>query len=427
MTAALLALNSRTFSSIRNHRNYRLYFTGQIVSVSGTWMQDTALPWLVLGLTNSPVYVGLLVFARYAPFMLFGLFSGALADRFDNRRFVIVTQAASMVIAAGLAVLAFSGVDEIWPFFVLAFLGGAALVFDAPNRHALTFQLVGRDELPNAVALNSSLFNAGRVVGPAIGGVLIAAVGVGWCFAINAASFLAVLAGLLLMRPAELFPLDRGAAGQRPLAAAREGLSYMWRSPQVKLVLAITLVISATGFNFRVLLPVLASHTLHAGAAVFGVLFACFGVGALLGALASAALARASWKALVLGAAGFSGAMLVLAPVRSSAIAAVLLLVIGFCFSTWSANSQSILQLTAPDRLRGRVLGLYLFAFAGFSPVGGLLAGWLADVGGTRLAFGVAGASGLTVAALAVTQLRRSSPPRRRAPVVAVAEEEPQA
>ncbi|HZQ63975.1 MAG TPA: MFS transporter [Gaiellaceae bacterium] len=425
MTAALLELNSRTFSSIRKHRNYRLYFTGQIVSVSGTWMQDTALPWLVLALTHSPVYVGLLVFARYAPFMAFGLFSGALADRFDNRRFVIVTQASSMLIAAALAVLAFSHVHVLWPFFVLAFLGGAALVFDAPNRHALTFQLVGRDELPNAVALNSSLFNAGRVVGPAVGGVLIAAVGAGWCFAINAVSFLAVLAGLLLMRPDELFPLDRGHEPQRALAAAREGLEYMWRSPQVKLVLAVTLVVSATGFNFRVLLPVLAERTLHAGATTFGVLFASFGCGALMGALASAALARASWKALVFGSAGFSTAMLLLAPVRSTALAALLLLVIGFCFSTWSANSQSILQLTAPDRLRGRVLGLYLFVFAGFAPLGGLLAGWLADVGGTRLAFGVAGIAGLAVTAVAAAQHGRVVPPRRRGPVVAVAEEEP--
>ncbi len=425
MTAALLELNSRTFSSIRKHRNYRLYFTGQIVSVSGTWMQDTALPWLVLALTHSPVYVGLLVFARYAPFMAFGLFSGALADRFDNRRFVIVTQASSMLIAAALAVLAFSHVHVLWPFFVLAFLGGAALVFDAPNRHALTFQLVGRDELPNAVALNSSLFNAGRVVGPAVGGVLIAAVGAGWCFAINAVSFLAVLAGLLLMRPDELFPLDRGHEPQRALAAAREGLEYMWRSPQVKLVLAVTLVVSATGFNFRVLLPVLAEGTLHAGATTFGVLFASFGCGALMGALASAALARASWKALVFGSAGFSTAMLLLAPVRSTALAALLLLVIGFCFSTWSANSQSILQLTAPDRLRGRVLGLYLFVFAGFAPLGGLLAGWLADVGGTRLAFGVAGIAGLAVTAVAAAQHGRVVPPRRRGPVVAVAEEEP--
>ena len=425
MTAALVALNSRTFSSVRKHRNYRLYFSGQIVSLSGTWMQDTALPWLVLALTGSPVYVGLLVFARYVPFMAFGLFSGTLADRFDNRRVVIVTQTASMSIAAGLAVLAFAGVDEIWPFFVLAFLGGAALVFDAPNRHALTFQLVGRDELPNAVALNSSLFNAARVVGPAVGGVLIAAVGVGWCFAINAGSFLAVLAGLLAMRTSELFPVDR-AARQKTLAATREGLAYMWRSPEVKLVLAITLVVSATGFNFRVLLPVLASQTLHAGATAFGALFACFGIGALLGALGAAARSRASWSALLAGSAGFSGAMLLLAPVRNVAVAGALLLVIGFCFSTWTANSQSILQLSAPDHLRGRVLGLYLLAFAGFSPVGGLLAGGLADLRGTGLAFGVAGAVGLAVTAYAAARRRSVGGTSRRGAVIAIAEEEPE-
>jgi MFS family permease len=425
MTAALLALNSRTFSSIRKHRNYRLYFFGQIVSVSGTWMQDTALPWLILGLTHSPVYVGLLVFARYAPFMLFGLHSGVLADRFDNRRTVIVTQTGSLLVAVGLAVLAFSGVSEVWPFFVLAFLGGSALVFDAPNRHALTFQLVGRDELPNAVALNSSLFNAGRIVGPAVGGVLIAVAGVGWCFAINAGSFLAVLTGLLLMRPAELYSLERRTQA-RAGVAIREGLAYARRTPDVLLVLAITAVVATTGFNFRVLLPVLASKTLNADAAVFGVLFACFGVGALLGALGAAAMSRASWRAVILGAAGFSSAMLLLAPVRNDAVAAVLLLVIGFCFSTWTANSQSILQLTAPDHLRGRVLSLYLFAFAGLSPVGGLLAGWLASVGGTELAFAVAGVAGLTATALAVGRLRDLRRPRRSGPVVAIAEEEPE-
>ena len=426
MTTALLALNSRTFSILRKHRNYRLYFFGQIVSVSGTWMQDTALPWLVLGLTHSPVYVGLLVFARYAPFMLFGLHSGVLADRLDNRRTVIVTQTSSLLVAAGLAVLAFSGVGEVWPYFVLAFLGGSALVFDAPNRHALTFQLVGRAELPNAVALNSSLFNAGRIVGPAVGGVLIAAVGVGWCFALNAGSFLAVLAALLLMRPGELYSLE-GRSEAKAGIAIREGLRYALRTPEVWLILAITTVVAATGFNFRVLLPVLASKTLHADAAVFGVLFACFGVGALLGALAAAAMSRASWRALLLGSAGFSGAMLLLAPVRSEALAAALLLVIGFCFSTWTANSQSILQLAAPDHQRCRVLTLYLFAFAGLSPIGGLLAGWLASVGGTELAFAVAGVSGLVATGLAVARLRRMRLARRRGAVLAVAEEEPQA
>ena len=424
MTAALLALNSRTFASLRRHRNYRLFFTGQIVSVTGTWMQDTALPWLILGLTGSPIYVGALVFARYAPFLVFGLFSGVYADRFDNRRVVIATQTVAMFVASGLAVLAFAGVSQPWPFFVLAFLGGTALVFDAPNRHAMTYQLVGRDELPNAIALNSSLFNAGRVVGPAIGGILIAAVGPGWCFAINAASFLAVLAALLAMRVSELFPVERSSAKEKAGAAIREGLRYVWATPAVLTVLVVVTVVSMTGFNFRVLLPVLASKTLAAGATTFGVLFACFGAGALLGALGAAAMSRASWRALILGAGGFSGAMLLLAPVQDVAVAGALLLVIGFCFSTWTANSQSIIQLTAPDRLRGRVLGLYLFAFAGLTPIGGLLAGWLAEVGGTELAFGVAGACGLAVTVYAAAHLRGLRTPRRRAPVVAVAEEQ---
>jgi MFS family permease len=275
------------------------------------------------------------------------------------------------------------------------------------------------------VALNSSLFNAGRVIGPAVGGVLIAAVGAGWCFAVNAASFLAVLTGLLMMRPSELFALDRPTGSARTGAAIREGLGYARRTPEVLLVLVVVAVVTSIGFNFRVLVPVLSSQTLHAGAAVFGLLFASFGVGALLGALAVAAMGRASWKALILGSAGFSGATLLLAPARNEAAAAVLLLVIGFCFSTWTSNSQSILQVTAPDRLRGRVLSLYLFAFAGLSPIGGLLAGWLADVGGTELAFLVAGSIGLAVTAFAAARLRGVRPPRRRAPVVAVAEEEP--
>jgi MFS family permease len=423
VTAALLELNARTFSSIRKHRNYRLYFFGQIVSVTGTWMQDTALPWLFLvDLKASPLEVGALVFARYAPFMIFGLFSGVIADRFDNQRTAIVTQSLSMVVAGGLAVLAFSGVASTWPYYVLAAAGGLALVFDSPNRQALTFQLVGRDELPNAVALNSSIFNAGRAVGPAFAGLVIAAVGASWCFALNAMSFLAVLASLLLMRRSELYPVERQ---RKASGAVREGLEYAWRTPAVWVILMMVATISTLGFNFRVLFPVLADRTLHADAAVFGVLFACFGIGALLGALRAAAMSRASWRTLILGSAGFSVTMLLLAPVRNDVLAALLLAVIGFCFSTWTANSQSILQLKVPDRLRGRVLGLYLFALAGLAPLGSLVAGWLASVGGSELAFAVAGTAGLAATGLAVARLRGISLPRRRVPAVAVAEDEP--
>ncbi len=398
MTGMLLALNARTFASLRRHRNYRLFFTGQVVSLSGTWMQNVALAWLVVQLTHSPVALGVLAFLRFFPFTLFSLPSGVLADRLDNRHVIMLTQAASMVISAVLAVLTLSGAAQLWEVYVLALLGGTAMVFDAPNRHALTFQMVGRDELPNAVALNASLFNSARVIGPAIGGVVIGIAGVGVCFALNAASFLAVLAALAMMRKAELFPLDR--KGMPPvLSGMRQGLSYVWRTPQIRLILLMTTAISTVGFNFHVLIPVLASKTLHAGPEVFGALGAAFGAGALVGALGSAALGRASWKALLVGSAGFSIALLALAPAETEIGAALLLFGTGIFFTTWSANSQSILQLTAPDHLRGRVLSLYLFAFGGFAPVGGLLAGWLSEVGGTELAFLVAGITGLAMTA----------------------------
>ena len=415
MTQALLAAGARTFSSLRLHRNYRLFFTGQLVSVVGTWMQNTALAWFVVDLTSSPVAVGALAFCRFVPFTIFGLYAGVLADRIDNRRLVMATQVASMLVSVALAALALSGVAEVWHAYALAALGGTALVFDAPGRHALTFQMVGRDELPNAVALNASLFNASRVVGPAVAGVVIAAVGVGACFAVNAVSFLAVLASLALMRERELKPVVRDEEPRRVLTSIREGLAYVRRTPGVRTVVLMTLVVSTVGFNFHVLVPVLASETLHAGPETFGLLSAVFGAGALAGALMTAGLGRASWKILLLGTAGFGGALLLLAPQNSVPPAAALLFVVGVCFTLWTANSQSILQLTAPDHLRGRVLSIYLFVFAGFAPLGGLLAGWLAEIGGTHLAFSVAGASGLAISVLAALSVRSSG--ARAAPV----------
>ncbi len=419
MTAAILALHSRTFLSLRKHRNYRLFFAGQVISVTGTWMQNIALAWFVVELTHSPVAVGVLAFCRFLPFTLFGLFAGVVADRFDNRRQVMATQTFAMVVSIALAALAFSGSAALWQVYVLAALSGTALVFDAPGRHSLTYQMVGRDELPNAIALNSSLFNASRIIGPSVAGVLIAAVGVGACFAINALTFLAVLTGLALMRPHELFPVDRG--GRRPtyLGGVREGLAYVRRTPQARLVLALVTVVSTVGFNFHVILPVLAKHTLHAGPETFGILSASFGAGALVGALMAAALGRASWKVLLAGTGGFSLLLLALAPQQSVVACAVLLLATGACFTLWTANSQSILQLSSPDALRGRVLGLYLFAFNGLAPLGSLFSGWLCDVGGTQLALSVAGAAALVMTAAAFRERNR-----RPVPVRTVVEEE---
>ena len=313
----------RTFASLRKHRNYRLFFTGQVVSLVGTWMQNIALAWYVVELTHSAVAVGFLAFCRFAPFTVFGLISGVVADRFDNRRLVMVTQTASMVVALALTALAFSGAEIVWLAYALAAAAGTALVFDAPGRHALTFQMVGRQELPNAIALNASLFNGSRVIGPAFAGVLVAAFGVGVCFAINALSFLAVLTSLWLMRVSELVKLDRPKEHPTVLRSVREGLSYARHSPQVRLVLAMTMVVSTVGFNFHVLVPVLTSETLDAGPKTFGLLSACFGAGAFTGALLSAALGRASWKALLLGVGGFSLSLLALAPLQTVAACAL--------------------------------------------------------------------------------------------------------
>jgi MFS family permease len=400
VSAALLALNERTFVSLRKHRNFRLFFTGQVISVSGTWMQNVALAWFVYDLTRSPLAVGILTFCRFAPQTMFVLFAGVLADRIDNRRLVITTQAASMAVSVALAALAFSGAVQVWQVYVLALLAGMAQVFDSPGRHALVYQMVGRAELPNAIALNTSVFNASRVVGPGIAGLLIASVGVGACFAVNALSFTAVLTALLLMNTRELHPVARPDRRPTLIGGVREGLSFARGDQRVRVVLLLVLVVGTLGVNNGVILPVLASE-LHAGPGVFGLLSAAFGAGALLGALATASLGRASWKVLLIGTTGFGAAMLLVAPQSTAAACAAFLLLAGMCFTLWSANSNSLLQLTAPDHLRGRVLSLYLFAFHGLAPVGGPLIGWLIEVGGTDLAFQLAGGSALAMAAVA--------------------------
>jgi MFS family permease len=391
--------------SLRRYRNYRLYFSGQIVSYSGTWMQDTALPWLVLQLTHSPFQVGLLVFCRYGPFIVGGLWGGVIADRFDNRRILIGSQATAMAAAAGLAVVAFGGSSHVWPLYLLATGSGIALVFDNPSKHALIYQLVRREELQNAIALNISLQNAAKVVGPAIGGVLIAAVGSGWCFAINSVSFLATLAALALMRSAELYRIER-AERQSGLHAMREGFAYVRRSRELVTVCTVAAILGTFGFSqVRTLLSVLAATTLGSGARTFGILFAGYGLGAVAGALTNAARARTTPYRLFAGALLFSGSLLVLAPVRVTWIAVALLFLCGVGWSTWSSQAMAHVQLAAPDHLRGRVISVYTYTIIAAAPLGGVLGGWLADVGGTELAFAVAGGSGVAVAAAAAIVL----------------------
>jgi MFS family permease len=407
MTALKLGFK-KTFSSIRRHRNYRLFFFGQVVSVAGTWMQNVALAWLILTLTHSAVAVGILAAARFGPYMLFGLFGGVLADRLDNRRAVMGTQSAQLIAALGLAALSLTGVINEWEVYLLAIIAGFAQIIDTPSRQALTYQLVGRDELANAVALNSTLFNVGRIAGPAVAGLLIAGVGPGWCFALNAASFLAVLAALWEMDPADLFRLDRH---DRPklLRGLREGARYVRGSPRVLAVIGMMTVFSILCFNFNVLLPVLAKQTLASGPQTFGLISAAFGAGALVGALVTAAVGKASLRRLMLGAAVFTACQFALAPLRSTTVDIGLLFLTGIFFTIYAANSNTYVQLEAPDYIRGRVLGIYYYAWAGLSPIGALLTGWLCAWGGTALAFYVAGGAGVAMLAGGYAYLKHTA------------------
>jgi MFS family permease len=399
MTAAILRAGARTFLSVRKHRNYRLFFTGQVISNIGTWMQRVAQAWLVLSLTHSPVAVGILALCQFMPFTLFSLVAGVVVDRLDSWRTVIGTQFTQMCLASVIAIDALAGAAQAWHVYVIAALMGVVQVLDAPSRQSLTFRMVGPLELPNAISLNSGVFNGARIFGPALGGVLIAATGAGVCFAVNAASYVAVLLGLLLMRPQEFHALERRERPRTLYRALKEGISYARRDEQILLVLVLVGVMSTFCLNFNVLLPVLAKQTLHSGPQVFGTLSAVFGVGALIGALVAAHVSRATMATTVIGTSGFALSELLIAPLTSTVAISVLLFLGGIAFTTWSSNANSLIQLSAPDHLRGRLIGLYFFAFAGTGTAGGILMGWLTAAGGTELGFAVAGIAGLAVSA----------------------------
>jgi MFS family permease len=409
----------RTFSSLK-YRNYRLFFFGQAISQSGSWMQRIALSWFVLQLTHGDSFaVGIMAVAQFLPFSLFGLFAGVFTDRLDARRLVVWTQVSQLITAVALAWIALGGFAQPWMLYTIAFVNGMILVLDVPSRQQLTYRMVGREALPNAIALNSSLFNASRIFGPSLAGVIIGFAGVGVCFTVNAISFVAVLLGLFAMRSSEFFPVEKF---ERPaiLRGTREGLSYVRKQPRMRIVLGLTLVLSTFCFNFNVTLPVLAYTTLHAHAFVFGILSAVFGAGALAGALVAASRGRASAKVMIIGSIVFTGSELLLAPMHEAVLAGILLFFTGAGFTVWSANSNTSMQLAAPDRLRGRIIGIYFYAFNGTGPLGGLLTGWLCATGGTETAFLVAGLIGLAGTCVAAQQLRGKAPsmrlPRLRVP-----------
>lgn len=384
---------SRTFRSL-GVRNYRLYFLGQIVSMSGTWMQSVAQAWLVLELTGSGIALGTVTALQFLPTLVLGPWGGLIADRVDKRRLLIWTQSAAALLALVLGVLVVTHVVTLWMVYALALGLGLVTMIDMPTRQTFVMEMVGREHVTNAVSLNGVIVNASRIVGPAVAGTLIATVGVGICFLVNAGSYLAVIAGLFMMRPREL---QRGAITTRQGGQLRAGLRYVWRTPELRTPLLLMAVVGAIAYNFSVLLPLMVRFAYHAGAGAFGVLFAVMGAGAVVGGLAVAAWGMANRRLLAGAAIALGGflALAALAPSLGFEMAAML--PIGVASTAFIAVSNSLLQLGATPEMRGRVMGLFAVVFLGTTPIGGPLVGWIAEQLGPRAALGIA--AGVTAAA----------------------------
>jgi MFS family permease len=389
-----------TFRSLQKHRNYRLYFFGNVISQMGNWFQNGAQVWLILQLTHSAAAVGILSLALYGPYALVGLLGGTLSDRFEHRVTLLWTQTALLLCASVLAGLAFLHTINVWEVYAVAAVRSLILALNNPSRVAFITQVVGREELSNAVALNSSVASVSRILGPGIGGVLIAVLGVGWCFALNAASYLAVIFALLFMSVHELYSIERRQ--NAPLwQALGEGLYYVWKVPSLLLAFLMLMVIMTVSVNFSLLIPVLTTQTLHSSSEIYGILFAILGVGSLIGALSAASRKRATWPALLLSAGGLGLFQIILAPLSIVAICAGLLLLTGICYTFYTSTSNAIIQLTAPKHLQGRIAGLSTYIVTGIGPLGTAISGWLSQEGGTSLAFLIAGGAGVLTAIVA--------------------------
>jgi len=396
-----------TFSSLRVY-NYRLYWLGQLVSLTGTWMQRTAQAWLVLKLTNSAFAVGTVTALQFLPITLLSLFGGVIADRVPKRRLLIVTQSISAVQALLLALLTQIGAIQLWHLYLLVLVLGLTNAFDNPARQSFPVELVGRDEVANAVALNSTLFNTSRITGPALAGIALATVGVAGCFWLNAASFLATIAGLVLMRPDRFFSVTRPRRDP-PLRLLREGISYSLRTPAI-FVLVISLAFVGTfAYNFTVVVPLLARFTLHAGSLGYGLLFSAQGAGALVAALGLAYTRGQNLRTVFLGGLVLSVGLLCLGLSTIYGLSAGLLAIIGGAGIIYSASTQTRLQIIVPDHLRGRVMSIYTLLFAGTTPIGSLFIGAVSEHWNVQISLVASGVLSLCGLALAWLYLRGRS------------------
>jgi MFS family permease len=385
--AAPPALLGSTFRALRN-RNYRLYFAGQSISLSGTWMQTIAQAWLVLQITNSKVALGTVTLLQFLPITLFVLFAGVIADRVPKRNFILATQALAMSQALVLAALVWSGRVELWHVYALALVLGLANAFEQPTRQAFVVEMVGRDDLMNAVALNSGMFNGARLIGPGFGGLIIAAFGLKWAFVLNGISFVPVIAGLLMMNMSALHPVNKRATAN-PFIELREGLSYAFRTPAVFVIIILVAIVGTFGYNFTVMLPLLARYVLDEGSAGLGFMTAAVGLGALISALMLASRESATKYTLFAGGMGFTVMLFAVALSDWFLVTLLFLLLLGVANTAFAATANTSLQVATPDHLRGRVMGLYMLLFAGSTPIGGYLTGYMAEHLGVPMAIGI--------------------------------------
>ncbi|MGE5925951.1 MAG: MFS transporter [Gemmatimonadota bacterium] len=361
-----------------NHRNYRLFISGQLISLIGTWMQSVAQSWLVYRLTGSPVLLGAVGFAGQIPVFLLAPVGGLVADRHDRRRILLVTQTVSMVLALALGGLTLSSHIEVWHVAAIAALLGVVNGFDIPTRQAFVTELVARQDLVNAIALNSSMFNGARIVGPAIAGIVVAAVGEGWCFLANGISYVAVLGGLVAIR--RPIPRREPRSGSA-FAEAAEGFRFAAGTGPVRALLLLLGLVSLTGMPYAVLMPVMAAGVLGVGASGLGTLMGASGAGALTGALllARRGSVRGLGRWVALAAGGFGVSLILFSLSRWFWLSVVLLLPVGFAMMIQMSSSNTLIQSMVPDRLRGRVMAVYSMMFMGMAPFGALLAGLLAE------------------------------------------------
>jgi len=380
------------------HRNFQLFFSGQLISLIGTWMQNVAQAWLVYRLTGSSLLLGSVAFAGQFPIFLAGPLGGIVADRHHKQRVVIAAQTASMILALLLAILTLTRTVQVWHIFLLAASLGVVNAFDIPGRQAFLVDMVGKEDLMNAIALNSSMFNGARIIGPAIAGVLVARIGEGWCFFANAISYIAVIAGLMCMR-VEHRPHAEIAS---PLAHVIEGFRFIQQTAPIRAILLLVGLVSLVAMPYTVLMPVFADKILHGGARGLGILMGAIGVGAMLGALtlASKRGVRGLGRWIALACAGFGASLILFSLSRYLWLSAALLLPVGFCMMLQMASSNTLIQAMVPDELRGRVMAAYSMIFIGMAPLGALFGGALADRLGAPITVGMGAIASLGGAAI---------------------------